>query len=276
VTPGAATDQQLVQLGWTDLAVVSLCLLVNVALSFHYGLAMHRSLVVAGLRTVVQLTFVGYVLQRVFAVDEPLLVLGILALMVLMAGTTVANRSSHRFPGRWLVAVGSISFPAFLMVGYGVLFVIRPDNWADPRYLIPLMGMVLGNSLTAVHLTMDRYTQAVFGQRRAIEHLLCLGATPQEATLPHARDAVRSGMTPILNAMVIAGIVSLPGMMTGQILGGTPPLMAVRYQIVIMFLLAGTTALGSALCVLWLRHRLFDARERITPGLVSRDTRRGG
>jgi putative ABC transport system permease protein len=158
------------------------------------------------------------------------------------------------------------------MVGYGVYFVIRPADWADPRYLIPLMGMVLGNSLTAVHLTMDRYTGAIASQRRSIEHLLCLGASPQEATLALAREAVRSGMTPIVNAMSIAGIVSLPGMMTGQILGGTPPLMAVRYQIVIMFLLAGATALGSALCVLWLRRRLFDARERITPELVLRAT----
>jgi putative ABC transport system permease protein len=119
---------------------------------------------------------------------------------------------------------------------------------------------------------MDRYTGAIASQRRSIEHLLCLGASPQEATLALAREAVRSGMTPIVNAMSIAGIVSLPGMMTGQILGGTPPLMAVRYQIVIMFLLAGATALGSALCVLWLRRRLFDARERITPELVLRAT----
>jgi putative ABC transport system permease protein len=270
MTPDATVAQNLVQLGWTDLALVSLCLLVNVALSFHYRLAMHTTLLMAGLRTTVQLTLVGFVLQRIFAVDKPLLVLGILLLMVVMAGTTISQRSSHIFPGRWLVAVGSISFPAFLMVGYGVFLVIRPDNWADPRYAIPLMGMVLGNSLTAVHLTMDRYTQAVFDRRRAVEHLLCLGATPQEATLEDARAAVRSGMTPILNAMLIAGVVSLPGMMTGQILGGTPPLMAVRYQIVIMFLLAGATALGSALCVLWLRRRLFDARERVIGGLRAR------
>lgn len=259
----AAAAPELVPLGWTDLAAVSLCLLVNVALSFRYGLSMHGSLVLAGVRTVVQLTLVGFVLQRVFAVDEPLLVLGILVVMVLTAATTLARRASHRFPGRWLVAAGSISLPAFLMVGYGVAFVIRPADWADPRYLIPLMGMVLGNSLTAVHLTMDRYTGAVAARRAGIEHRLCLGATPQEATLDCARVAVRSGMTPIVNAMLIAGIVSLPGMMTGQILGGTSPLMAVRYQIVIMFLLAGATALGSALCVLWLRRRLFDERERV-------------
>jgi len=267
----AGTSVDLVQLGWTDLALVSLCLLINVALSFHYGLSMHRTLVVAGIRTTLQLVAVGFVLQRVFAVDQPLLVLGILVLMVLMAGTTIARRSRYRFPGRWLVAVGSISFPAFLMVGYGVLLVIRPASWADPRYLIPLMGMVLGNSLTAVHLTMDRYTHSVAAGRRAVEHLICLGATPQEATLAHTRDAVRTGMTPIVNAMLIAGVVSLPGMMTGQILGGTPPLMAVRYQIVIMFLLAGATALGSALCVLWLRHRLFDRRERVVAELRSRE-----
>ncbi|MEZ5989088.1 MAG: iron export ABC transporter permease subunit FetB [Planctomycetota bacterium] len=252
-----------VDLAWTDLALVSACLLINVVLSFRFRLAMQGTLLMAGLRTVVQLTLVGFVLQRVFAVDEPALVLGILCVMVLIAGWEIARRSSHRFAGRYLVSVGAMALPAFLMAAYAVLVVIRPERWSDPRYLIPLMGMILGNSLTAVNLTMNRYTQAVVEHRKEIEHLLSLGATANEAMLPHAREAVRTGMTPMINAMLIVGVVSLPGMMTGQILGGTPPLLAVRYQIVIMFVLAGTTALGSALCVLWLRRRLFDARDRI-------------
>jgi len=255
--------QDLVQLNWTDLALVSACLLINVALSLHYGLGMHKNLVIAGLRTMFQLTAVGLILDKIFQVDQPWLVLGIMIVMVILAGSTISSRSKHSFPGRWITAVGSVSFPAFLMVAYGVFIIIRPDNWADPRYLIPLMGMILGNSLTSVHLTMDRYTQALVEHRKQVEHLLCLGATPQEATHRATRDAIRTGMTPILNSMVIVGIVSLPGMMTGQILGGTPPLMAVRYQIVIMFLLAGSTALGSAVCALWLRRRLFDERYRI-------------
>ncbi len=255
--------QALVELGWGDLALVSACLLINVALSFHFRLGIHRTLLLSGLRTVLQLTLVGLILNKIFQVDQPWLVLGIMVLMVILAGSTIAQRARHRFPGRWLTAVGSISFPAFLMVAYGVFAIVRPDNWADPRYLIPLMGMILGNSLTAVHLTMDRYTQALLEHRKQIEHLLCLGATPQEATQRATRDAIRTGMTPILNAMAIVGIVSLPGMMTGQILSGTPPLMAVRYQIMIMFLLAGSTALGSAVCALWLRRSLFDTRYRI-------------
>lgn len=257
------STQDLVQLDWTDMALVSACLLINVALSFHYGLGIHKSLVIAGLRTILQLTLVGIILDKIFQVDHPWLVLGIMIVMVILAGSTIANRARHSFPGRWLTAVGSIAFPAFLMVSYGVFIIIQPGNWADPRYLIPLMGMLLGNSLTAVHLTMDRYTQALVEHRKQVEHLLALGASPQEATQSATRDAIRTGMTPILNAMVIVGIVSLPGMMTGQILGGTPPLMAVRYQIVIMFLLAGATALGSAVCAIWLRRRLFDPRYRI-------------
>lgn len=259
--------QSLVQLDWTDLALVSACLLINVGLSLRFRLGLHKSLVIAGLRTILQLWLVGLILDKIFQVDQPFLVLGILILMAILAASTVSQRARHSFPGRWITAMGSISFPAFLMVAYGVFIVVRPDNWADPRYLIPLMGMILGNSLTAVHLTMDRFTSALVERRKIIEHRLCLGATPREATQEVTRDAIRTGMTPILNAMVIVGIVSLPGMMTGQILGGTPPLMAVRYQIVIMFLLAGTTALGSAVCALWLRRRLFDGRYRIVSGL---------
>lgn len=259
-----------VELSDTDLALVSICLLINVALSWQFKLGMQRSFLVAGLRTVVQLFAIGYVLEEVFAIASPLLVLLILSFMALMAGFTIWTRNKRKSPGNFIIALGSISLPAFLMTTYAVFVIVVPENWADPRYLIPLMGMMLGNSLTAVNLAMDSYLNAMVERRAEVETWLCLGADIREATHGFSKEAMRLGMTPMLNAMMVVGLVSLPGMMTGQILGGTNPVLAVRYQILIMFLLAGSTAMGAGLCVLWLRRRLFDEKGRLRPGIELR------
>lgn len=252
-----------IALDWFDLTLISLCVLVNAALSLWFRLRMEGELLVASLRTLVQLLLIGYVLHHVFAIGSPWLVVAILTGMSLLAGQATVGRMKRRFRGvRW-IATGSILVPCFLMLSYAVFVVIQPPDWSDPAYLIPIGGMVLGNSLTAISLAMDRFTNAMLERRREVDALLCLGATPAEAVHSLTKDGIRTGMTPMLNAMTVVGLVSLPGMMTGQILGGSPPELAVRYQILIMFLLAGSTALGSGIAVVWLRSALLDPRGRL-------------
>jgi len=252
-----------VDLDGVDLLLVALCVVVNALLSIRYRLSMERPLAIASLRTVVQLLGIGLVLKQVFAIDSFVLVIALLCLMTLAASFAMIGRVRYRFRGMLAVALGSIALPAFLMTAYAVFLVIQPPEWGDPRYWIPLMGMVLGNSLTAVSIGMDRFVSSVVERRREIEAWMCLGADTHEAVHDFTRSSIRAGMMPMLNAMTVVGIVSLPGMMTGQILGGVPPMLAVRYQILIMFLLAGGTALGSGIGVLWLRRILFDARGRL-------------
>ena len=259
-----------IPLSWVDLLLISACILINVALSLRFRMGIGKQLLVAGSRTVIQLFAIGFILDKVFAINRPLLVFLVLTIMALLAGWTISRRTKRTFPGILLTSILSITFPAFLMTGYAVFVVVHPPNWADPRYLIPLMGMVLGNSLTAISLAMDRFTNAMVEDRAKIELLLCFGFDRNKATEAPLRDAIRTGMTPMINAMLIVGLVSLPGMMTGQILGGSSPGTAVRYQILVMFLLAGSTALGSALSVLLLRRRLLDPRDRLRPSIHER------
>ncbi len=259
-----------IPLSWMDLLLISACILINVGLSIRFKMGMGKQLLIAGSRTVIQLFAIGFVLDKVFSINNPLLVFLVLAIMALLAGWTISRRTKRTFPGILPTSILSITLPAFLMTGYAVFIVVHPPNWADPRYLIPLMGMVLGNSLTAISLAMDRFTNAMVEDRPKIELLLCFGFDRKKATEVPLRDAVRTGMTPMINAMLIVGLVSLPGMMTGQILGGSSPGTAVRYQILVMFLLAGSTALGSALSVLLLRRRLLDPRDRLRPSIRER------
>jgi len=143
--------------------------------------------------------------------------------------------------------------------------VISNTPWYAPQYAIPLLGMVLGNTMNGVALGLDRLTQDAVQRRAVIEARLALGERWQEAIADIRHDAMRVGLIPIINAMAAAGIVSLPGMMTGQILAGAPPLEAAKYQILVMFLIAGGTGLGTVVAVSLAARRLFDQRHRLRP-----------
>jgi putative ABC transport system permease protein len=146
---------------------------------------------------------------------------------------------------------------------FALLIVLRPAPWYDPRYAIPLLGMILGNCMTGVGLGLDTLTTSLANRRAGVEAQLMLGASRRAATAPVTRDALRSALMPVINSMAATGVVSLPGMMTGQILGGVPPVEAVKYQILVMFLIAGGTGLGAVTAVLAGVYRLTDARHRL-------------
>ena len=152
---------------------------------------------------------------------------------------------------------------SFGVAFFGLAVVIGNDPWYTPQYAIPLLGMLLGNTMNGVALSVDRMTDTVWQQRQVIEQRLLLGQSAGEAVREIRRQATRSGMIPIINSMAAAGLVSLPGMMTGQILGGSSPMDAVKYQILIMFLICAGTGFG-VMTALWLTSRkLFDDRHRL-------------
>jgi putative ABC transport system permease protein len=140
---------------------------------------------------------------------------------------------------------------------------LNPEPWYHPRYALPLLGMILGNTMTGISLGLHTLTSGLVRERAAVEARLALGATRHEAVLPVTRMALRSALMPIINSMAATGLVALPGMMTGQILAGAEPAQAVRYQLLIMFLIAGGTGLGATTAVLAGVLRLTDHRDRL-------------
>ncbi len=171
--------------------------------------------------------------------------------MVSFAGYEVAARQDRRLRGIWSYGLGAtaMTFAATLVTVMALTTQIRPEPWFDPRYAIPILGMILGNSMTGIALALNTLTTSVARERVAIEAQLCLGATRWQACGPVMCASIRNGMMPMINAMAAAGLVSLPGMMTGQMLAGVPPTDAVRYQILIMFLIVGATGLGVLMTV---------------------------
>ncbi len=234
-----------VELGWLHLLAATGLVLAAGLLSLLLRLGVGRRLALVSLRTVVQLGLLGLVLERVFALDRAVLVVGLLGVMTIFAAREAVARTRHRYPGVYWDAWMAISTAALLVGSVVTQVVVGAEPWFAPRYVIPLVGMILGNSLTGISLCLDRFLEHLDTRRDEIELRLAFGATRREAMTQPLTEAVRTGLVPLMNAMAAAGIVSLPGMMTGQILAGSPPLQAVAYQVVVMFMLAASTSIGA-------------------------------
>ena len=248
-----------------DLTLAAGCIVILALLSMRMRLGMTRQIIIAALRTTVQLLLIGLVLRTLFS-HVHLGWIGIMAtVMLLAAGREVMGRQKRKFKGFWGFGVGTLSMfiSSFTLTVLALNVIISVEPWYLPQYAVPLLGMMLGNTMSGIAIGLDRLTATAWDKRTVIEGRLMLGSTWSQAINAIRKDSIRSGLIPIINSMMAAGLVSLPGMMTGQILGGNPPMEAVKYQILIMFLIAGGTGLGTITAV-WLgSRRLFDARQRL-------------
>jgi putative ABC transport system permease protein len=256
----------MVELNTIDLLIAAALVLALALLSIRLQMKIGRQLIIAAIRTAVQLTLIGLVLKVLFE-NATLLWVSLLAFfMLFVAGREVMMRQERRFKGWWGYAAGTFSMfvSSFAITVFALVVILGNDPWYAPQYAIPLLGMLLGNTMNGIAISMDRLTHAAWEQRDIIEARLILGESWDQAISDYRRQAVRSGMIPIINAMAAAGIVSLPGMMTGQILAGALPVDAVKYQILIMFLISAGTGLGTLAAVSLGSRRLFDERQRLS------------
>lgn len=254
-----------VALSTFDLVLASLLILINGALSLGFKLQLEKSLALATLRMIVQLAAIGYVLKALFATVSPWLTGAAALAMILFAGREIVARQERSFTGWWSYGLGvsCMATAAFAVTIFALTTQLQADPWYNPRFALPILGMVLGNTMTSISLGLDRLTSTAVRERSSIEAQLALGATRQEALRPFTRAALRSALMPTINAMAATGLVSLPGMMTGQILSGVDPVEATKYQILIMFLIAGGTGLGAVAAVIGGMIRLTDERHRL-------------
>ena len=255
----------MIHLGVTDVALAALLVLVDVAISLRLRLGVHRQVLWASVRMVVQLSLVGLLLRLVFQSASPAATLAIGAVMVAAAAREVAVRPSQRLHqgGNYRIGAVVVGLSGMAAVLLALLTAIRPDPWYDPRYAIPLLGIILGSVLNAGSLALDTFLDSATQQRNAIEARLALGATIREALAPHVRNAIRRGMIPVINQMSAAGIITLPGIMTGQMLAGVDPMEAVKYQILLLFLLTGAGGVAAAGVVFMAARALTDERQRL-------------
>lgn len=255
----------VVQLSAWDLAMAGALVVALAICTALWGLGVSRSMLLAAARLVVQLLLVGLILKWVFERADVLLVIGISLLMLAVAGREVWARPKRRLRG-WRgfgIGTGAMFVSSFAVSTFGLAAIVQADPWWSPQYAIPILGMLLGNTMTGVALSIDRLTSAAWDQREVIEARLMLGEAHEVAIVDLVRDALRAGLMPVINSMAVAGIVSLPGMMTGQILAGNDPGEAVRYQILIWLLIAAGCGFGMLIAVRLTSRSLFDERDRL-------------
>lgn len=256
-------NQKVVNLELLNLGLSYGLILLAVGLARLQRIGQEWQMLWASVRMGLQLIAVGYLLHLVFAMRSPLAVIAILLAMVGFALQVMGSRIKRKMPHFYrvmgtsiFIGCGSVTFIfCGLVVGY--------SPWYDPRYLIPLAGMIIGNSMNAASLAAERLASELHGRRDEIETAICLGATARQAAESSVRSAFRAAMMPTVNTMAAMGIVSLPGMMTGQILSGTEPVVAVRYQIAIMCAITGAVAVTSFLILLQGYRRYFTTAHQL-------------
>ncbi|MDB9525579.1 iron export ABC transporter permease subunit FetB [Oscillatoria sp. CS-180] len=253
----------MIELGVLQL-VLSLGLVVGaIALVRWQNLGMELTLLNATWRTLFQLFAVGYLLGIVFAWRDPLSVIAVLMFMLSVAAVVARNRISKRMSRLLPILAGSLLTSTALTIVFTTGVVIRPDVWYEPRYVIPLTGIVLGNAMTAATIAGDRLVTSLKQNRIEIETHLSLGATPDQAILAFRKEAVKAGLIPTVNAMMVVGIVKLPGIITGQLLSGADPLNAAFYQMLIMFMLAFSDLLASVLVTMGIQKLFFNSAAQL-------------
>lgn len=258
----------VVAIPWWRLSLAALSLLLLVGISKKFRLGLGRTALVSSARGTAQLVLVGALLGTLLAVRRWELVLATFLVMLGAAARTGAARLGRPLPGIAWLAGASLAAGTSLGVAFMVGVVVRPAPWYDPQYVIPFAGMLLGNAMNGASLAGERFQEDLRVRRSEIEARLALGLSGPDAVHPMLARALRASMIPTFNSFAVAGVVQLPGMMTGQILSGVAPLVAVEYQILIFFLLMTSTAVSTLLFLLLLRSRYLTDAHQLRVGLL--------
>ena len=218
---------------------------VAIAVSFWRRAELEQDIAVAVLRSFLQLTAIGYVIQAIFDTDSLWLVAALLAGMVGF-GTWTARGRAKGVPGATAPILLGLAVSAAVTLGLVLALGVFE---ATPRYLVPVGGMVIGNSMTAVAVALNRLADEMHDGRRQIEAVLALGATSFQAARAIVARSLRSGMIPLVDSTQTTGIVVFPGTLVGMLVAGAEPVDAVRLQIVLLWVLLGAVALAAMIAV---------------------------
>lgn len=253
----------LIELDLVGMSFAVALMLLAIGLSAWQRLGLEWNLLVATVRTIVQLLVVGYLLAIVFALRNPWAVLAIVTAMTGIATVVARNRISRKVPNLVPIVGGSILLSTAFTLAYVNLLVLRLEPWYEPQYLVPLAGILLGNAMNAAALAGERFVSILNNSHLEIETHLSLGATPHQATMQYRKEAIKAGLIPTINSMMVVGIVTLPGIITGQILSGVDPLNAALYQMLIMFMLAIATLITTVILISGIEQQFFNAAAQL-------------
>ncbi|MFF2446382.1 ABC transporter permease [Neobacillus sp. NPDC058068] len=243
-------------MSYLALSITLIFVLIPLFLSKTLKLGLEKDTIIATVRSIIQLFAVGYILQFVFEADSPLYIL-LMVMVMIGAATQNARKKGSVIKGiTWKVAV-TLIFIEVLTQGIILGFNITPRA---AQYIIPISGMVIGNSMVLAILFLNRFSAEIESRQAETELILSLGGTPKQAINTQLITSIKASMIPTIESQKTIGLVQLPGMMSGQIIGGADPIQAVQFQLLILFLLLTTAAVTSIMLGTLSYPSLFNQR----------------
>ncbi|NCC79253.1 MAG: iron export ABC transporter permease subunit FetB [Clostridia bacterium] len=253
----------VVEINLAQFALIYVLLLVVLFIMKKSKINQSKLLVVASFRMTVQLVLAGLVLTYILENPHPLFTVAYIIAMTTFATIRVLNQNKE-LNKKFKLAIGlSLAGSGTLIVFFFVQIVVGMDFF-NPQYTIPLSGMIFGNAMTGLSLALKSFNENLKAQRNRVESLLYLGVTPKKILLPFVNNALETALVPTMNRMMGMGIISLPGMMTGQILSGTLPMTAILYQIAIMIAITAVVCLAVFAALIFGYKTLYNDRNQIT------------
>lgn len=251
----------IVQIQIGQFFLIYLLLLFVLLIMKKCQISQSKLLIIASIRMTVQLTLAGLVLTYLFENPHPVATLSYVALMTAFSIVRVLGKHKELNPRFRLIIGCSIALPGLAVMAFFIGIVVG-ESLLNPQYVIPVAGMILGNTMTGTALGIKTFRESLTGQRARMLALLNLGVRPQRILLPFVRQALETALLPTLNSMLGMGIVALPGMMTGQILSGTLPTTAILYQIAIMIAICTVVCLSTFCSLYFGYHTLYNKQNQ--------------
>ncbi len=261
-------DSGYIDLTWFDLLLSLSFILLSMGLAYWQKININKDIAIGTIRTFGQLLAVGYALEWLFNPQNNWMIAPVLLVMVAFASWEGKKRPEYHVPNLYWILFFSIIVTAGVVLAITIAFIIPVSPWWKQQYFIPLAGILIGNALNGAALTADRLSSEIRQRRLEIESALALGASTTEAVSRSLRASVRAAMIPSINSLMTVGIVHLPGIMVGQILAGIPPIQAIRYQILIMYMLISTKAISSILTGIFVFREYFTDRHQLKTTLL--------
>lgn len=249
---------EIIDIGFMELCFGLFFILLAGIASFAHALKLEKDLFIGTVRTFAQLFLLGYILKIIFDIDQMPVVLLVFLFMIFFAAWTIYGRIREKEIPFFLPTFFSMTISFFFVTVMVTAVIVGVKPWWKAQYFIPIGGMVIGNSMNAISISLERLLGDLRSKRKEIEMKLCHGADYKEASQDLVTSAMRAGMIPSINSMMAVGMVFIPGMMTGQILAGANPVEAIKYQIVVMVMIVGATTMGTLSVVLIVRKLCFS------------------
>lgn len=254
--------QGAVQLNLIQFSLVYVLLIIILAIMKKSKINQTKLLFVASFRMTIQLVLAGLILTYIFKNPHPIFVVLYLVIMIAFSIHRVLSKNNGINRNFKIAVAISQALSGLFILLFFVIIVVGKSIF-NPQYTIPLAGMIIGNAMTGVTLGLKTFNESIKTQRSKIDALLNLGVEPKKILLPFVNNSLETALLPTMNSMLGMGIISLPGMMTGQILSGTLPTTAIMYQIAIMIAIATSVCL-TVFCSLNLGYKtLYNKRNQI-------------